>query len=55
MLVGGNLCTIAPLIGTGFDLTSQGDIILFIEEIDENARNIDRILYSLKLHGTLSS
>lgn len=53
-LVGGNLCTLAPLIGTAYDFTSKGDIILFIEEIGENARNIDRILYSLKVHGTLS-
>lgn len=53
-LVGGNLCTIAPIIGTAFDFTSRGDIILFIEEIGENARNIDRILYSLKVHGALS-
>ena len=54
ILVGGNLCTIAPLIGSAYDFTSRGDIILFIEEIGENARNIDRILYSLKVHGTLS-
>lgn len=53
-LVGGNLCTMAPIIGTAFDFTSRGDIILFIEEIGENARNIDRILYSLKVHGVLS-
>lgn len=53
-LVGGNLCTIAPIIGTAYDFTSKGDIILFIEEIGENARNIDRILYSLKIHGALS-
>lgn len=53
-LVGGNLCTLAPLIGSAYDFTSKGDIILFIEEIGENARNIDRILYSLKVHGTLS-
>lgn len=54
MLVGGNLCTIAPIIGTAYDFTSRGDIILFVEEIGENARNIDRILYSLKVHGALS-
>lgn len=53
-LVGGNLCTIAPIIGTAYDFTAKGDIILFIEEIGENARNIDRILYSLKIHGVLS-
>ena len=54
VLVGGNLCTIAPIIGTAYDFTSRGDIILFVEEIGENARNIDRILYSLKVHGALS-
>lgn len=54
VLVGGNLCTMAPIIGTEYDFTSRGDIILFIEEIGENARNIDRIIYSLMLHGTLS-
>lgn len=53
VLVGGNLCTMAPLLGTEYDFTSQGDIILFIEEIGENARNIDRIMYSLMLHGAL--
>lgn len=52
-LVGGNLCTMAPIIGSAYDFTTKGDIILFIEEIGENARNIDRILYSLKVHGTL--
>lgn len=52
-LVGGNLCTIAPLVGSAYDFTSRGDIVLFIEEIGENARNIDRILYSLKVHGAL--
>ena len=54
ILVGGNLCTLAPIIGTDYDFTSRGEIILFIEEIGENARNIDRILYSLKVHGALS-
>ena len=54
VLVGGNLCTMAPILGTEYDFTSQGDIILFIEEIGENARNIDRIMYSLMLHGALS-
>lgn len=52
-LVGGNLCTMAPLLGTQYDFTAHGDLILFIEEIGENARNIDRIIYSLVLHGAL--
>lgn len=53
-LVGGNLSTISPLIGSSYDITYRDSVILFIEEIGENARNIDRILYSMKIHGTLS-
>lgn len=53
MLVGGNMCTFTPLIGSPYDFTSQGDIILFVEEIGENARNIDRMMYSLKIHGVM--
>lgn len=54
MLVGGNMSTFTPLIGSDYDFTSHGDIILFVEEIGENARNIDRMMYSLRLHGVLS-
>ena len=54
ILVGGNMCTFTPLIGSEYDFTSKGDIILFVEEIGENARNIDRMMYSLKIHGVLS-
>lgn len=54
ILVGGNMCTFTPLIGSAYDFTSQGNLILFVEEIGENARNIDRMMYSLKLHGVLS-
>ena len=54
VLVGGNMCTFTPLIGSDYDFTSKGDIILFVEEIGENARNIDRMMYSLRLHGVLS-
>ena len=53
ILVGGNMCTFTPLIGSPYDFTSQGDIILFVEEIGENARNIDRMMYSLKIHGVM--
>ena len=52
--MGGNMCTFTPLIGSEYDFTSKGDIILFVEEIGENARNIDRMMYSLKIHGVLS-
>ncbi|MGN1263574.1 MAG: LD-carboxypeptidase [Prevotella sp.] len=54
MLVGGNMSTFTPLIGSDYDFTSRGDIILFVEEIGENARNIDRMMYSLRIHGVLS-
>ena len=54
MLVGGNMCTFTPLIGSAYDFTAKGDIILFVEEVGENARNIDRMMYTLKLHGVLS-
>ena len=54
VVVGGNMSTFTPLIGSPYDFTSQGDLILFVEEIGENARNIDRMMYSLKIHGTLS-
>ena len=54
VLVGGNMCTFTPLVGSPYDFTSQGDIILFVEEVGENARNIDRMMYALKLHGVLS-
>ena len=53
MLVGGNMCTFTPLIGSDYDFTSQGDIILFVEEVGENARNIDRMMSALKIHGVL--
>lgn len=53
ILVGGNMCTFTPLIGSPYDFTSQGDIILFVEETGENARNIDRMMYSLKIHGVM--
>ena len=53
ILVGGNMSTFTPLIGSPYDFVSQGDIILFVEEIGENARNIDRMMYSLKIHGVM--
>lgn len=54
ILVGGNLATINPLIGSPFDGTDIGkDVILFIEDIGEPARNLDRMLQSMVLRGTL--
>lgn len=51
VLVGGNLCTFAPNIGSQADATKGNDLILFVEEIGENMRNIDRQMRMLKLNG----
>ena len=53
VLVGGNLCTIAPNVGSQADPTTGKDLILFVEEIGENMRNIDRQMRSLKMNGVL--
>ena len=54
VLVGGNLCTFVPNIGTQADITYAKDIILFVEEVEESMHNIDRQMRILQLHGTLS-
>ena len=53
VLVGGNLATLAPLAGSTYDPFRFRDIILFIEEVEESAHNIDRMLRTLALHGAL--
>ena len=53
VLVGGNLATLAPLAGSAYDPFRFRDIILFIEEVEESAHNIDRMLRALALHGAL--
>ena len=53
ILVGGNMATFAPLLGTRADLLSSDGIILFMEEIGENLRNIDRMYNSLLLRGVM--
>lgn len=54
VLVGGNLCTIAPNIGTQADATLGKDIILFVEEVGESMHNIDRQMQILMHNGVLS-
>ena len=54
ILVGGNLCTLTPLLGTRADIMEENDIILFIEEVEESMHNIDRQLRMLKNAGVLS-
>ena len=53
ILVGGNLCTLAPNLDTQADATMADNLILFIEEIGESMRNIDRQFNILALNGVL--
>lgn len=54
ILVGGNMATFVPLVGVSeIDVFQKEGIILFMEELGENLRNIDRMFQSLELHGVL--
>ena len=54
-LVGGNLCTYATLEGTWADYFDHvpGDLILFVEEVEETWHSIDRLFNMLRLTGRL--
>lgn len=52
VLRGGNLAVIAGLISTPFDVFQPGSI-LFIEDVSEPIYKVERILYTLRLNGTL--
>ena len=54
ILYGGNLAVTAGLISTPYDVL-RGDTILFIEDIAEPVYKVERILYNLRLNGTLPS
>ena len=53
-LVGGNLCTFASLPALQSEIIGKGDIILFLEEIEESMHHIDRMFNMLKNCGMLS-
>ena len=53
VLVGGNLCTFAPNLGSQANATKANDIILLIEEIEESMHNIDRQMRILQMNGVL--
>jgi len=53
VLVGGNLCTIAPNVRSQADATMGQNLILFVEEIGENMRNVDRQMRILQMNGVL--
>ncbi len=49
-LVGGNLTLMTQLMGTPFEIETRGRI-LFVEDVDEQPYNIDRMLTQLRLAG----
>lgn len=51
-VIGGNLCLLVSMIGTPYEMDTKGKI-LFIEEIEEDVRRIDRMMYQLKYSGKL--
>ncbi len=52
-LVGGNICTFAPNLGSQADVTKGKDLILFVEEVGESMHNIDRQMRILQMNGVL--
>ena len=53
ILVGGNLCLMAHMIGTASDIKTNNKI-LFLEDVGEYLYNIDRMLVQLKRAGKLN-
>lgn len=53
VLVGGNLCTFTPNLGSQADATLGKDLILFVEEVEESMHNIDRQMRILQMNGVL--
>ncbi|MCM3389663.1 LD-carboxypeptidase [Ureibacillus chungkukjangi] len=51
-LIGGNLTLVTASLGTPYEIDTKGKI-LFLEDIDEYERSIDRMLTQLKLSGKL--
>lgn len=51
-LIGGNLSIVTSLLGTKYEIETEGKI-LFIEDIDEYLYHIDRMMRQLKLAGKL--
>ena len=52
-LVGGNVCTFAPNLGTQADAMMGKNLILFVEEVEESMHNIDRQMRILQMNGVL--
>lgn len=52
-LVGGNLMTFAPVVGSSADALQYDNLILFIEEVGESMHNIDRQVNMLQKSGIM--
>lgn len=52
-IIGGNLSLIVSMIGTPYEIDTKGKI-LFIEDVDENVRRLDRMMYQLKYSNKLN-
>lgn len=52
-IVGGNVAILSSLVGTPFDIDTDGKI-LFIEEVGEYLYRFDRFMHHLKLSGKLA-
>ncbi len=53
-VVGGNLAVLCGLVSTPYDILKPGRI-LFIEDIAEEIYRVERMLYTLRLNGTLAN
>ncbi|MGM9923209.1 MAG: LD-carboxypeptidase [Bacillus sp. (in: firmicutes)] len=53
-LVGGNLCLLTSTLGTRFEIETDGKI-LFIEDVNEEPRSVDRMLNQLYMAGKLNN
>lgn len=51
-IIGGNLSLLVSMIGTPYEMDTKGKI-LFIEDVDENVRRLDRMMYQLKYSNKL--
>ncbi|WP_326906617.1 S66 peptidase family protein [Sedimentibacter sp. MB31-C6] len=51
-IIGGNLSLLVSMIGTPYEVDTKGKI-LFIEDVDENVRRLDRMMYQLKYSNKL--
>lgn len=53
IIVGGNLSLLVSMIGTPYEIDTK-DKILFIEDVDEEVRRLDRMMHQLKYSNKLN-